>query len=136
MRWFCVPVLCLGFSGMVWAEAGILEKYILSDQRLIEINRAGFDVGSKWYEEKPGEPASRTLRQGEFIGFHNNTPVRALYFCSDLCPDYTTRVIVYDVVPTKCAEVGGVMVARPVPYGIAVLPRNFCVPRPIAEDRK
>jgi hypothetical protein len=41
------------------------------------------------------------------LGKHNGIPVKVEFPCGDLCPDYTTRIIRYDVPLDTCQDVGG-----------------------------
>jgi hypothetical protein len=67
------------------------------------------------------------------LGQHHGVPVVADFPCSDICPAYTIRIIHYDVAPGEaCAKAGGVTQARLVPYSIAVIEKDFCVPKVLA----
>jgi hypothetical protein len=60
--------------------------------------------------------------------------VVADYPCSDICPDYTTRIIHYAARPgAECDRIGGATVTRMVPVSIAVMRQQFCVPTAIAD---
>jgi hypothetical protein len=64
------------------------------------------------------------------IGIHHGVRVVAEHPCSDVCPNYTTRIIHYDVVPgPACQRIGGVVRDAIVPRGIAASRQPFCVPR-------
>jgi hypothetical protein len=55
------------------------------------------------------------------------------YPCSDLCPQYTKRIVRYDVPPgPECARIGGVDQDRVVPRGIGVATVTYCVPAVLA----
>jgi len=66
------------------------------------------------------------------LGTHRGMRVVAEFPCSDVCPDYTVRVIRY-VVPDgkKCSDVGGVEREFKVPRGIAAHLEKFCFPEPL-----
>lgn len=67
------------------------------------------------------------------LGLHRNVAVVVDFPCSDVCPNYTTQIIHYDVAPgATCDAVGGVTQSRMVPSGIAVMKRDFCIPKPLA----
>jgi hypothetical protein len=67
------------------------------------------------------------------LGVNHGQTVVADFPCSDLCPDYTTRIIHYDLEPgAACAAAGGVTVTRRVPYSIAMVNKDFCVPKALA----
>jgi hypothetical protein len=67
------------------------------------------------------------------IGLYRGAPVIAEFPCSDVCPQYTTRLIHYDIAPgAACAAAGGVTQVRRVPFSIAMVERAFCIPKPLA----
>jgi hypothetical protein len=67
------------------------------------------------------------------LGRHHGVPVVVEFPCSDICPQYTTQIIHYDAPPgAACAAAGGVTQTRSVPFSIAVIKRDFCVPKPLA----
>lgn len=64
------------------------------------------------------------------LGRHHGVSVVAEFPCSDVCPQYTVRIIHYRLGEgADCASVGGVEESVGVPVAIAVLPRTFCVPK-------
>ncbi|MFZ5749051.1 MAG: hypothetical protein ACOY45_15510 [Pseudomonadota bacterium] len=70
------------------------------------------------------DPSAKT-----FLGIHHGTRVVVDYRCSDLCPDYTTRIIHYAVDPgPACRAIGGAERMVTVPRGIASIGQSFCVP--------
>jgi len=67
------------------------------------------------------------------IGLYRGAPVIAEFPCSDICPQYTTRLIHFDIAPgAACAAAGGVTQLRRVPFSIAMVEREFCIPKPLA----
>jgi hypothetical protein len=73
------------------------------------------------------------MEQHIVVGLHHGVPVVADFPCSDVCPNYTTRIIHYDLAPgPACTAAGGVIQVRRVPYSIAMIEKDFCVPRPLA----
>jgi hypothetical protein len=70
------------------------------------------------------------------LGTHHGAYVVADYPCSDVCPDYTTRIIHYDIPPgIACAGVGGVLRYAIVPSGgISANRRAFCVPTVLGQE--
>ena len=67
------------------------------------------------------------------LGRHNGVMLLDERTCSDICPDYTTRILRYDLDPgPSCDRAGGVTVERYVPQGDAVGLEPFCVPLPLA----
>jgi hypothetical protein len=70
------------------------------------------------------------------LGLHHGVPVVVEFPCSDICPQYTTQIIHYDVAPgAACAAIGGVTQTRRVPFSIAVVEKPFCVPKPLVAGR-
>ena len=68
------------------------------------------------------------------LGSHNGMLLIAEFPCSDLCPDYTTRVIRYDVENENCEALGGVLHTMFVPYGIAMVETEYCFPAVLVEN--
>lgn len=70
------------------------------------------------------------------LGLHHGVAVVAEFPCSDVCPQYTKRIIHYDIAPgAACEAAGGVTQGRLVPFSIAVVMRDFCIPKPLARKR-
>lgn len=70
------------------------------------------------------------------VGRHRGVAVVADFPCSDICPQYTRRIVHYDVPPgAACEAAGGVTQNREVPYSIAVVQKPFCIPKPLATAR-
>ena len=68
------------------------------------------------------------------LGVHHGAVVMADFPCSDVCPNYTVRIIHYLVEgQADCAAVGGVEETKLVPSGIESVPTRFCVPKVIAD---
>jgi hypothetical protein len=66
------------------------------------------------------------------VGRYRGVPVVAEHPCSDVCPQYTVRIIHYQLsADASCASVGGVEKQVLVPIAIAVRPKTFCVPEPL-----
>jgi len=64
------------------------------------------------------------------LGRNHGVPVVAEFPCSDVCPQYTVRIIHYRLPQgAQCAAAGGVEQSVGVPVAIAVLPKTFCVPK-------
>ncbi|WP_049623893.1 hypothetical protein [Frateuria defendens] len=91
------------------------------------------DVALRAYAERPWDKAAlmgSTVR----LGTHHGVPVVAEYPCADVCPQYTVRIIHYELPPgLGCADAGGVERSVGVPVAIAVLPKTFCFPRVLVE---
>jgi len=66
------------------------------------------------------------------LGRYRNVPVVAEFPCSDVCPQYTVRIIHYRLPPeASCTSVGGVEKEVLVPIAITVRPKTFCIPEPL-----
>lgn len=81
-------------------------------------------------------PLDKAAMMGKTIalGIHAGTPVVAEFPCSDVCPQYTVRIIHYALPPdADCAAAGGIEKKVLVPVAITVLPKTFCVPKALAE---
>jgi hypothetical protein len=64
------------------------------------------------------------------LGRNHGLPVVAEFPCSDVCPQYTVRIIHYRLpAGADCAGAGGVQVSVLVPVAITALPKAFCVPK-------
>ena len=63
------------------------------------------------------------------LGRHRGTLVVADFPCGDVCPQYTRRIVHYDVPVERCAAVRGAVVSELVPRGPAVMPRPYCEPK-------
>ena len=69
------------------------------------------------------------------LGLLNDSPVVADYICSDVCPDYTVRVIHYELSEGQtCNSVGGVEKALRIPVAIAATDKVFCFPRVLVDN--
>jgi len=62
------------------------------------------------------------------LGIHNTNALVAEYPCSDLCPNYTIRVIRYDLELTSCNNSGGLIQKTLVPISIGVASVLICIP--------
>ena len=90
------------------------------------------DAQIKAYASAPFDQA-KWMGKSVVLGVHHGARVVADFPCSDLCPDYTIRVIHYDVEPGQaCDAIGGVKVARLIPMGIGAAERAYCVPKVLA----
>jgi hypothetical protein len=69
------------------------------------------------------------------VGRYRGATVVAEHPCSDVCPQYTVRIVHYQLPPeASCATVGGVEKKVLVPIAIAVRPKTFCVPDVLVES--
>jgi len=83
-------------------------------------------------------PYDKRSMEGKHIvlGVHGGTKVVVDFPCSDLCPQYTTRIIHYDLEPgPECSARGGVEQRIDVPVGIGRFPVPFCLPKVLAENQ-
>ena len=84
------------------------------------------------YDAQPFDHAAM-MGKRVIVGLYRGAPVVAEFPCSDICPDYTTRIVHLDLAPgAACDAAGGVTEARRVPFSIAMVERDFCVPKPLA----
>jgi len=84
------------------------------------------------YAAKPYDHAAMMFKH-VVLGLNHGQTVVADFPCSDVCPTYTSRIIHYDLAPgAPCAAAGGVTVTRRVPYSIAMVAKDFCVPKALA----
>jgi hypothetical protein len=85
------------------------------------------------YAQKPYSKIEK-MGQHDVIGSQNGVEIVADFPCSDVCPNYTTRVIHYAVEPgPACDRIGGRARDQIVPYSIAVMRKTFCVPGVLVE---
>jgi hypothetical protein len=67
------------------------------------------------------------------LGIHHGQPVAADFFCADVCPDNTTRIIHYVLDDgQKCSSVQGAERKIVVPTGLGKSEQQFCVPKILA----
>ena len=93
----------------------------LSDKELLRYAKSPFNKGEMMFKNI-------------IIGKHNGIPVRVTFPCSDICPGNTMRVIRYDVDIPECENIGGLVKTIFIPRGIALMPEEFCFPKPIVEN--
>jgi hypothetical protein len=81
------------------------------------------------YAARPYDKA-RMMGRREVLGVHNGVRVIVEFPCGDICPDYTTRVIHYEVAPgPACVRARGVVRHAIIARGPAASRQPFCVPR-------
>ncbi len=74
------------------------------------------------------------MNKHEILGTHKAVRLVADFPCSDICPDYTVRIIHYELDEGQsCAAAGGLEEAILVPVGIAATKKTFCVPKVLKE---
>lgn len=75
-------------------------------------------------------PYDRVEAEKITLGAINGNRVVAEFICSDVCPDYTVRVIHYELRPDQtCSSVGGLERAVRIPVAIAAMDKVFCFPK-------
>ncbi len=80
-------------------------------------------------------PYDRVDKHVVLLGQLNGAPVIAEFICSDVCPDYTVRVIRYDLKNDQtCGGVGGVEKALRIPAGVAATDKTFCFPKVLVNN--
>lgn len=81
------------------------------------------------YAARPYDKA-RMMGRHQMLGVHNGVRVVVDFPCGDVCPNYTTRVIHYDVaVGPACVRARGVVRHAIIARGPAASRQPFCVPR-------
>ncbi|MCX7515061.1 hypothetical protein [Frateuria sp. STR12] len=90
------------------------------------------DAALKAYAARPFDKHAM-MGQTVELGRNHGLPVVAEFPCSDVCPQYTVRIIHYRLPEgADCAAAGGVEKTVGVPVAIAVMPKTFCVPGALA----
>ena len=70
------------------------------------------------------------------LGTNRGTPVIVEFRCGDVCPEFTQRIIHYELADgSSCAQVGGVEREIVVP-SFAFTHESFCFPRVLVENWK
>ncbi len=92
------------------------------------------DAALQAYASRPWDKA-QLMGTTVPLGRHNGAPVVADFRCGDVCPQYTVRIIHYDLPEgTSCQSVDGVERSVAVPMAIAVMQKSFCFPRVLVES--
>lgn len=92
------------------------------------------DAALSAYAAKPFDKRAMMGRTID-LGRNHGLPVVAEFPCSDVCPQYTVRIIHYRLPPgADCADAGGIRKSVLVPVAITVLAKDFCVPKALAES--
>ncbi len=99
------------------------------------------DPSRELSDDELREIARRPIEESEvnhidaIVGRHHGVPVRMTVRCGDLCPDYSVRIVRYDIDPAACPGVGGTIVRLGVPSAASVSLVDMCLPAPIAADQ-
>jgi hypothetical protein len=81
------------------------------------------------FVRRPFDPMSDETAWPRALGTHRGVPVIVSYTCSDVCPDYTKRIVRYNLLPgPECEQAGGLSKDILVPRGIATGLRRYCIP--------
>ena len=81
------------------------------------------------FVRQPFDPMSDDTLWPRTLGTHRGVPVIVSYTCSDVCPDYTKRIVRYNLLPgEECAQAGGISKDIVVPRGIGTGLRRHCIP--------
>lgn len=68
------------------------------------------------------------------LGRYHGVPVVAEFPCGDVCPQYTQRIIHFDLPEgADCARIGGVEQDVLVPMAIAMRTKRFCFPKVLVD---
>ncbi|MEO6968814.1 MAG: hypothetical protein ABI132_10245 [Rhodanobacteraceae bacterium] len=82
-------------------------------------------------------PYSATQIPGRrlFLGMHHGARVVADFICSDVCPNYTVRVIHYDLKQDEsCSAVSGIERKALIPFSITATYKAYCFPKVITDN--
>ena len=89
----------------------------VDDAALVDFVRRQFD------------PMGDARRWPRALGTHRGVPVIVSYTCSDVCPNYTKRIVRYNLPPGEdCTRAGGIAKAIVVPRGSGTGRRRYCIP--------
>ena len=95
--------------------------YPVDDHEIISYAHADFD-------------RSKMMFTKVIIGKHDGALVVAEHPCADVCPDYTKRVVHYELASDQsCDDVGGVVRPIGIPYGIGISVVEYCIPPALAQ---
>jgi hypothetical protein len=104
------------------AKAEATPVPLLSDSSLLAYASTPYD--------KSAVDATRVL-----LGTLNGTPIVADFFCSDLCPEYTVRVIHFELIKgSSCSAAKGIEKSMKIPVSRASVPREFCFPKVLTDN--
>ena len=81
------------------------------------------------FVRRPFDPMSERTTWPRALGTHRGVPVIVSYTCSDVCPNYTKRIVRYNLLPgPECEQAGGLSKDILVPRGIGTGLRRYCIP--------
>jgi hypothetical protein len=100
-----------------------------SQPELAADDRRLLDYASRSYDKR------EMMNTKVSLGVHNGAPVIAEFPCSDICPDYTVRIIHYSLAEGQsCSQVSGVEKSVLVPAGVGRTERSYCFPAILAAN--
>jgi hypothetical protein len=81
------------------------------------------------FVKKAFNPMAEKRPWRPILGMLRGVPVVVSYVCSDVCPNYTRRIVRYNVAAgPECDRVGGISKDIVVPKGIGAGLRRYCIP--------
>ncbi len=116
--------LCAALLGLFVAVVpAVAANDILSDNDLVARANAVF--------------AAKEAPVDRILGIHKGLPVIVDVRCSDICPNYTVRIIHYaGAAEAACAQTRADLVMVNVPRSITTGPEKFCVPHALVSRRQ
>ena len=85
------------------------------------------------YAHKPWDKAT-LMHTTVPLGRYRGVPVVAEFPCGDVCPQYTRRIIHFELpAGASCDSVGGVARQVLMPMAITVRPKTFCFPKVLVD---
>jgi hypothetical protein len=100
-------------------------ELLSSEDRLAPVDEAAVLA----FVKKPFDPMAQKRPWRRTLGMLRGVPVVISYVCSDVCPNYTRRIVRYNVTAgPECDRVGGISKDIVVPKGIGAGPRRYCIP--------
>ena len=74
------------------------------------------------------------MNSTEILGIHNQHIVKVTYPCGDVCPEYTKRIIYYEIENKSCPSNIGTEKEVTVFRGRSSRIETYCIPNIIAEN--
>lgn len=85
------------------------------------------------YAKRPWDKAT-LMHTSVPLGDYRGVPVVAEFPCGDVCPQYTQRIIHFELpAGGDCSRAGGVEREVLVPMAITVRPKRFCFPKVLVD---
>lgn len=125
-----VPLLLVAGVGL-----GAMPGAHAAQDRPVDDHAAPMTTGALLDYAAKGFDKAALAHTRAVVGTHNGVPVVAEYPCADVCPQYTVRIIHYQLPPGRtCDSVGGVEQSVDVPVAIAAVPKTFCFPKALVDN--